>query len=150
MVLIPDDLDDVGDDVTASLDVDKITNSYFQSSNLICVVQSRARDCSSSDQYRSEDRDWSDLASSANLKMDVLQLSCCCASGELVRNRPSRRLAGKSKTALLLSRIDLNHHTVDFVAQSLAEALSRSDKPVHIVDALYSCMVRIDMETYRL
>src|ERR1700751_5286205 len=100
MLLVPDDFNDLRDDVAASLDLDGVSDSYSQSVNLVGVVQSSARNRGPPDQYRRQDGDWGNLAGSTDLKVDVSQLCCCCAGGELVGNCPSRRFAGKSKAAL--------------------------------------------------
>ena len=128
MLLIFDDLDDLGDDVAAALDGDEVADADAETGDLIGVMQRSAGDRGAADEDGLELGDGCDLAGAPGLEGDAEELRDAGAGGELVRNGPARGFAGEAEAALLGGGVGLDDDAVDLVAEGVAEGFGLGDE----------------------
>src|SRR5262249_19112377 len=116
------DLDDLRNDLTALLDENIVADFHSETFDLVFVMQRGARDCRAGQQNGLELGDWSQGPYSSHLNGDVAQQGCGLAGGELVGNRPSRRLGSSTQFLLKGGAVHFYDDTVDLVGQLIALA----------------------------
>ena len=112
--------DDLGDDVTGLAQDDEVANEDALASNLLRVVQGRARDVRARDQHGFHDAVGGDAARAAHLDADVEQARVDLFGRELVGGRPARRARGRAEGTLQVQVVDLDDDAVDLVDEAVA------------------------------
>ena len=116
---------DLGDHVAGAAHDHRVALAHVLAVQLVLVVQRRERDGRAADEDRIEHGERRDLAGAAGVDGDALDARGALLGGELVRDRPARRAAGRAELVAQRQLVDLHHHAVDLVGQLVA-ALSAS------------------------
>ncbi len=141
-----DDLDDLGDDVAAALDLDVVADEQAEALDFVGVVQGGAADGGAADEDRGEHGNRCQLAGASDLNFDVFDFGDAGAGGEFVGDGPAGSLAGVSEAALDVGGVDLDDDAVDFVTEIgtfFFGAIYEGHYPVDVLDGL---AVRVDAE----
>src|SRR5664280_428798 len=93
--------DDLGDYVSAALDLDEVVEADAEAGDLVGVVEGGAGDGGAADEDGREHGDGSYFSGAADLELHALQLRDGGARGELVGDGPARGAARESEAALL-------------------------------------------------
>ena len=111
------DPDDFGDDVARFSQPDLVSNPNVLFPDLVLIVQGGTGHRASSDADGLEHGVRSQDTGTAHRDGNVQQAGLFLFRGVLVRNGPSRRLAGGAEAGSLFEAIHLHHRPIDFVGQ---------------------------------
>src|SRR3989344_6772196 len=106
---IPEHFDDFRNDIPCLLDDDGIADAYIESLNLIRIVQRCPRHRRPRDKCRSEMGHRGDRSGASHLQLNIENLCCLLARGELIRSRPPGSLGRGPQIMLGTAVIHFDH-----------------------------------------
>src|SRR5207244_12763868 len=91
--------------------------------DFVLVVQCRATDRASADQYRFKHSDWRQNSSASDLNNDVVQTRLHAFRCVFVSDRPARRFRGEPKSFSLRERIDFDYRAVGLIRKIVPDVV---------------------------
>src|SRR6266853_3096513 len=147
MVFIVDDFNDFGNYVATALDHHPVADLYFQTINLILIVERGPRHRRAADGNGLERGHRSELAGAAHLDKNVFDPAGAAARGVLISNGPARGFSGEAEPLLRARGIFLDDDAINFVTKLVAHLLAFGDELQHLVNIAGEYMVGIDFES---
>src|SRR5579862_2620433 len=149
MVLVFDDLGDLGNDIATALDFDPVADAEAHSLDPVGIVQGGAADGDAADKDRIEHRGRRQLSAAPHGDHDVMHLRDGLFGGELVGDGPARRSPGVAETLLRRMRIHLDYDSVNVITQSGALLFGCVDELHHVWNVVHLAAMRVNAESER-
>src|SRR5215469_2024518 len=147
MILVVDDLNDLGNHVATALHQYPIADLHAESIYLVLVVQGGSLHSRPADRHRTQRSQWSQLSGPPDLHEDVFNLRDSRARCIFVSDRPARCLSGKAKLPPQLRGIYFDDDAVNLVGQLFALRLHLVDEIKYLVEIVSPYSVRIHFES---
>ena len=138
--------DDLRDDVAAFLDDDPVAHPDVLARDLVGVVQGRHADGGPGQQHRLEHGHRRHRSGAAHLQHDVVETGRRLLRGKLEGDRPPRELRGRPQALAVRNRVDLDHHAVGFVVETVPLVLPARTVRDQRLDAGKPFQMRLDRQ----